>query len=157
MGELRWGMSMDDLIMKFVHEVKSKYKPQIAKTKNPVDEDRLRNEEQQKIDAVRMCYVEFDGKTWDCDMSYLKGGVAHNSNESMLVVRDRNSQNFYFFIKCKFWKWYRAFDAEVFPAVDFSAFQTAVEKRFGTGKAVKSELRSGEGERHWLEWQDSQS
>lgn len=157
MGELRWGMSKDDLLKKLLRQVKTRYEPLIAKTKNPVEEDRLRNEEQQQLEAIAKSYVEFDGKTTGWDVSFLRGEFAHNTHESMLVLRDRNSQNFYFFIDGKLWKWYKAFDAEVFPADDFNAFQSAVEKRFGSGKVIKSELRAGEGERQWLEWQDQSS
>jgi hypothetical protein len=87
-------------------------------------------------------------------VSFLKGEFAHKTNEAMLVVRDANSQNFYFLIDGKFWKWYKAFDAAVFPADDFAAFEKAIEHRFGPSKTVHAELRPGEGERQWLEWQD---
>jgi hypothetical protein len=32
-----------------------------------------------------------------------------------------------------------------------------VQRRFGNAKDVEAELRPGEGQRHWLEWQDKQS
>lgn len=154
MGDLRWGMSKDELERKFKAAVKAKYQPLIAKTKNAVEEDQLREQERDELAAISKSYVEFDGRTTGWDVSFLKGEFAHKTNESMLVVRDSNSQNFYFFIDGKFWKWYKAFDAAVFPADDFAAFQQAVERRFGASKAVRAELRPGEGERQWLEWQD---
>lgn len=157
MGELRWGMSKDELMKKAVRKVKNKYDALIAKTKNAVAEDRLRTQLDQDVEAITKGYVEFDGRTTGWDVSYLRGEFAHNTGEGMLVVRDDNSHNFYFFIDGKFWKWYKAFDAEVFPADNFAAFQTAVERRFGTGKRVRSELKAGEGERQWIEWQDPQS
>jgi hypothetical protein len=75
----------------------------------------------------------------------------------MLVVRDGNSQNFYFLIEGKLWKWYKAFDASVFPAGNFGTFAAGVQKRFGPAKDVTAELTRGEGQRHWLEWQDKQT
>lgn len=157
MGELRWGMSKEDLLKKAVRKVKNKYDALIAKTKNPVEEDRLRTQQDQDVQAITKGYVEFDGRTTGWDVSYLRGEFAHSTGEGMLVVRDENSHNFYFFIDGKFWKWYKAFDAEVFPADDFAAFQTAVERRFGPGKRARAELKPGETERQWLEWQDPQS
>jgi hypothetical protein len=157
MGELRWGMSQDELLKKFILKTRGKYEAVIAKTKNAVEEDRLRNEQAQEIEAINKGTVKFDGRTTGWDVSYLKGEFAHNTQESMLVVRDKNSQNFYFFIDGKLWKWYKAFDAEVFPADDFKAFEASVERRFGPGKAVQAELRPGAGKRQWLEWQDGQS
>jgi hypothetical protein len=154
MGDLRWGMSKDDLEKKFKAAVKAKYQPLIAKTKSAVEEDHLREQERDELAAISKGYVEFDGRTTGWDVSFLKGEFAHKTNESMLVVRDNNSQNFYFLIDGKFWKWYKAFDAAVFPADDFAAFENAVERRFGASKSVHAELRPGEGERQWLEWQD---
>jgi hypothetical protein len=157
MGDLRWGMSKDDLERRFKAVVTAKYQPLIAKTKSAIEEDQLREQERNEIEAITKSYVEFNGRTTGWDVSFLKGEFAHKTGESMLVVRDANSQNFYFFINGKFWKWYKAFDAAVFPADDFAAFQKAVERRFGDSKSVRAELRPGEGERQWLEWQDPQT
>ena len=82
---------------------------------------------------------------------------SQNNNESMLVMRDENSQNFYFFIGDKLWKWYKAFDSAVFPAGGFANFAGAVQNRFGEAKEVHGALRPGDDERHWLEWQDKTS
>src|SRR5687768_16446383 len=109
-------MTRDELLKKVLVKTRGKYEVQIAKTKNPVEEDRLRTQLAQEIEAVNKGLVSFDGRTTGWDVSYLKGEFAHNTNETMQVVRDNNSQNFYFFIDGKLWKWYKAFDAEVFPA-----------------------------------------
>jgi hypothetical protein len=66
----------------------------------------------------------------------------------MLVVRDANSQNFYFFDDGKLYKWYKAFDAAVFPSGNFGVFSATVQKRFGKGK------ESGDAKRKFLQWQD---
>lgn len=154
MADLKWGMSRDELLKKFTDRVKEKYRPIAAKTKNPVEEDRLRQEARQKIDEIRKSAIDFDGKATGWDVSFLKGEFTHGNDESMLVVKDENSQNFYFFIGGKFWKWYKAFDASVFPGGNFGTFSSAVQRRFGPGKDSSGELRPGEGKRHWLEWQD---
>lgn len=157
MGNLKWGMSKDELIKYFTDKVKEKYRPQLAKTKDAVEEDRLRQQARQEVDAIRKGYVEFDGKSTGWDVSFLKAEFSHNNDEAMLVVRDNNSQNFYFLIGGKLWKWYKAFDASVFPQGNFATFGGSVQRRFGPAKEVQGELRPGEGQLHWLEWQDKQS
>ena len=62
----------------------------------------------------------FRGTSTGWDVSFLRGEFTHGNDESMLVMRDENSQNFYFFFGGKLWKWYKAFDAEVFAAGDFA-------------------------------------
>jgi hypothetical protein len=66
----------------------------------------------------------------------------------MLVVRDANSQNFYFFDDGKLYKWYKAFDAAVFPSGNFGVFAATVQKRFGKAK------EGGDAKRKFLQWQD---
>ncbi|MDD9935727.1 MAG: hypothetical protein OXT09_19095 [Myxococcales bacterium] len=157
MGDLKWGMSKDDVIQMFVGKVKKKYRPLVAKTHDAVEEDRLRQEAKAEMRRIRDGYVEFEGRSTGWDVSFLKGEFTHNNGESMLVIRDKNSQNFYFFIGGRLWKWYKAFDASEFPANNFKAFAGAVQRRFGKAKDTTGELRPGAGKRHWLEWQDKKT
>lgn len=157
MGDLKWGMSKDDVMKKFVKEVKDKYRPLIAKTKDGIEEDRLRREANEEIRRIKEGYVEFSGRSTGWDVSFLKGEFAHNNDEAMLVVRDGNSQNFYFFMGGRLWKWYKAFDAAVFPNKKFPAFANAVQRRFGPAKEVQAEVNQGDGARHYLEWQDKKT
>ena len=148
MSGLKWGMTRDDLLKVSTNKIKEKYRPLLAKTKDAVEEDRLRQEARQELDALKKGSVDFDGKSTGWDVSFLKGEFTQNNDESMLVVRDGNSQNFYFFIQGKLWKWYKAFDAAVFPAGNFGVFSATLQKKFGPGKPAEA------GKRKWLEWQD---
>jgi hypothetical protein len=157
MGDLKWGMSKDDLLGKLTDKVKEKYRPLVAKTKSAVEEDRLRGKAKEEMRAIRDSYVEFTGASTGWDVSFLKGEFTHNNDESMIVVRDENSQNFYFFFGGRLWKWYKAFDAAVFKAGDFDGFAASVQRRFGEASDVRGQGDDGAGERHWLEWQDASS
>lgn len=155
MGDLKWGMSKDQLLAKLTDKVKEKYRPLVAKTKDAVEEDRLRHQAKEEMRAIRDSYVEFTGASTGWDVSFLKGEFTHNNDESMLVVRDENSQNFYFFFGGRLWKWYKAFDASVFKAGDFGSFAGSVQRRFGPATDVRGQMDGGGAERHWLEWQDA--
>jgi hypothetical protein len=154
MGDVHWGLGKEELIKHFTDKVKEKYRPLLAKTKDAVQEDKLRQKARAEIDAIKKGAVDFDGRASNWDVSYLKGEFTNGNDESMVVVRDENSQNFYFLIGGKLWKWYKAFDASVFPAGNFDAFAASVQRKFGNGKDVQGEARPGEGKRHWIEWQD---
>jgi hypothetical protein len=157
MGDLTWGMSRDDLQKKLIDKIKDKYRPLVAKTHDAVEEDRLRTAAADEVKRIRDSFVEFKGTSTGWDVSFLRGEFTHGNDESMLVMRDQNSQNFYFFIGGRLWKWYKAFDAEVFHAGDFSTFAGSVQRRFGPAKDTEGELAPGAGKRHWLEWQDDKS
>jgi len=157
MGDLKWGMTEDELQKQLIGKVKEHYKPLIAKTKDAVEEDRLREKANGEIKRIKDSFVEFKGTSTGWDVSFLRGEFTHGNSEAMLVMQDQNSQNFYFFIGGKLWKWYKAFDAAVFPADSFATFASAVQRRFGPAKDAHGELAPGSGERHWLEWQDEQT
>jgi hypothetical protein len=157
MGDLKWGTTKDELQKHLIDKVKERYKPLVAKTRDAVEEDRLREAASTEIKKIRDSFVEFKGTSSGWDVSFIKGEFTHGNDESMIVMRDQNSQNFYFFIDDKLWKWYKAFDAEVFPADSFATFAGAVQKRFGPAKDANGELVPGSGTRHWLEWQDDQT
>jgi hypothetical protein len=157
MGDLKWGISKDELQKSLIDKVKEHYKPLVAKTRDAVEEDRLRQAATSEMKRIKDSFVEFKGTSTGWDVSFLKGEFTHGNDESMLVMRDQNSQNFYFFMNGKLWKWYKAFDAEVFPADSFATFAGSVQRRFGPAKEARGELIPGSGERHWLEWQDDGS
>jgi hypothetical protein len=157
MGDLTWGMTKEELQKKLIDRVKEHYRPLVAKTHDAVEEDRLRQAATDEMKRIKDSFVEFRGTATGWDVSFLRGEFTHGNGESMLVMRDANSQNFYFFMGGKLWKWYKAFDAEVFPAGDFSTFAGSVQKRFGPAKDAQGELSPGSGKRHWLEWQDDKS
>ena len=69
-------------------------------------------------------------------------------------MNDGQSQNFYFFIRDRLWKWYRAFNADVFEGQDFNAFRGALQGRFGEGRTQSGALHEGGDTRQWVEWQD---
>lgn len=154
MGDLKWGTSEKKLLKSLTDKVKDRYRPIVAKTKDAVEEDRLRNEAKEEMRRIRKSRVEFRGKSTGWDVSFLAGEFTHGNDETMIVVRDKNSQNFYFFIGGRLWKWYKAFDADVFPAGNFAAFAGALQRKFGKAKEVTAPLRPGDKDVHWLEWQD---
>ena len=153
LGELRWGMEPRAVHTYFSNQIQERYRQRLSKAPGTIEEDRIRRAQSDEIRRLRESYVRFDGERTGWDLSFLRGEFTHGNRESMLVYRDENSQNFYFFINGRLWKWFKAFDASVFQGQSFDQFAAAVQGRFGEGRE-----RTGEGEggrqEHWLEWQD---
>jgi len=150
MGNLTWGMAKDDVFAKFVDAIKEKYRPLIAKAPGALEEDKYRQKARDELSKIKSSMVDFNGKKTGWDVSFLKGEFNHNNGESMFVVTDDNSQNYYFFLNGKLWKWYKAFNADAFQGKSFDQFATAIQGRYG-----KSQARTGEGKQRFLEWQDT--
>ncbi|MBK8173649.1 MAG: hypothetical protein IPK60_25380 [Sandaracinaceae bacterium] len=157
MGELHWGMTKQEVYTLFQNQIRERFRPLLAKAPGAIEEDRLRaemNEELRRLHDEDTC---FRGRRTGWDASFLADEFTHNNNECMLVRRDANSQNFYFFINDHLWKWYKAFDASVFAGQTFAQFAGALQGRFGQAREATGEIATGRGTRHWLEWQDSNS
>lgn len=157
MGDVRWGMSRADIQKLLEKGIADKYRPKLAEARDAQQEDQLRDAARQEIRTLRSSYVAFDGERTGWDASFLREEFTHGNGESMLVLKDENSQNFYFFFNDKLWKWFKAFNAEVFEGQSFEQFQAAIQRRFGSGKENNGELSPGGGARHWIEWQDDNS
>lgn len=155
LGELRWGMSRDEVYEHFVTQVRERYRPRLSKARDAMAEDNLRHQQREEIQRIRRSYVRFRGQTTGWDVSFLRDEFTHGNGEAMLVVRDSNSQNFYFFIRNRLWKWYKAFDADVFAGQTFDQFAGALQGRFGQAMDRNGRLTDRGQEKHWLEWQDT--
>jgi hypothetical protein len=156
MGDVKWGMDREALLKVSTDKVREKYKPLMAKANDAMQEDKLRGAMRDELGKLRSSVVEFNGNKTGWDASFLKPEFSHNNNESMFVVNDGNSQNYYFFANGKLWKWYKAFNADAFQGKKFDAFADALQGRFGKAAQREGDL-NGQGKQKWLEWQDGQS
>lgn len=157
LGDLKWGMSEDDVLKMSIDKVREHFKELVSKTKDPVEDDRLRTAERDKIKTIRESLVRFDGQSTGWDIGFLSDEFTHNNGESMVVMKDSNSQNFYFFIDGRFWKWYKALDISVFAGKGFQDFVDAMQRKFGEAKMMEGELVPGKEKRKWLEWEDKRT
>lgn len=154
MGELKWGSERDQVLQRFITTVKEKYKPKLAKATGALEEDKLRAQMRDELSRIKDSVVEFDGKKTGWDVSFLKGEFTHHNDESLFAVTDESSQNYYFFIHGKLWKWYKAFNAKSFAGKSFDQFAEAIQGRYGKSAPREGELTPGAGKQRWLEWQD---
>lgn len=155
LGELSWGMEPREVHQHFRGQIEERFRERFTKAPGAVEEDRLRREQQEEIRRLRESYTRFEGTRTGWDLSFLRGEFTHGNRESMLVVRDGNSQNFYFFMRGRLWKWFKAFDASVFHGQSFDEFAAAVQGRFGPAADRSGRLVEGGPQQHWLEWQDA--
>ena len=155
MGDLKWGMTREQVLEYFTNGIREKYKPLLAKASGALEEDKLRARMRDELGKVKSSVVDFNGKKTGWDVSFLKGEFTHHNNESLFAVTDDTSENYYFFIQNKLWKWYKAFKAESMNGKSFEQFGEAVQNRYGKGAKREGEATHGGGKQSWLEWQDA--
>ncbi len=154
MDGIEWGWNRRQLLEHFRAKIRASYAPRLTKAPGAIEEDALRAEMERELQRVREGYFAFDGTTSGHDSSFLRFEFTHNNNEAMQRVRSENSDDYYFFINDRLWKWYRAFHSSVFAGATFDQFANALESRYGNARRQSGVLNDGQPETQWLEWQD---
>ncbi len=154
MGEIQWGWTPKQVYQHLKKGIEASYQEPLAKTTDAIEEDRIRHKMAEEARQIRDSYFEFDGTATAYDSGYLKGEFTHNNGESLLRVRTKNTQDFFFFINDKLWKRYRAFDASVFEGASFDEFGKALQQRYGRAKKKSGALHQGGPEKQWYEWRE---
>jgi hypothetical protein len=154
MGEIQWGWSPKQVYRHLKKDIEASYQEQISKTTDAIEEDRLRHKMTQEAHQIRDSYLEFDGTASAYDSGYLKGEFTHKNSESLLRVRTKTTQDYFFFINDRLWKRYRAFDASVFEGATFAQFGNALQQRYGKAKKRSGAGTGGSDSVQWFEWKE---
>jgi hypothetical protein len=154
MGSIRWGWTPKQVYRHLKKQIEDRYREPISKTTDAIEEDRLRHKMAEETRQIRDSFFEFDGTATAYDSGYLKGEFTHNNHESLLRVRTKTTQDYFFFIKDKLWKRYRAFDASVFEGASFDEFGKALQQRYGKAKKKNGPLHAGGEPKQWYEWRE---
>jgi hypothetical protein len=154
MGEIQWGWTPKQVYRHLKAQIEARYEEPISKTTDAIEEDRLRHTMAEEARTIRDSFFEFDGTTSAYDSGYLKGEFTHNNGESLLRVRTKTTQDYFFFINDKLWKRYRAFDASVFQGASFDEFGKALQQRYGRAKQKSGALYEGGPKKQWYEWRE---
>lgn len=154
MGDVEWGWTQEQLLEHFENVIRAEHRDEIRGARDAMAADAANHRMQREIQRMRSSVVEFDGTRTGHDSSYLRGEFTHNNSESVIRVRRPNSDDYYFFIRGRLWKWYRAFDAAVFRGADFEQFAEALGNRFGSaGEFVEDRLHMAENTTTWYQWE----
>ncbi|MDH5490817.1 MAG: hypothetical protein OEY14_02475 [Myxococcales bacterium] len=154
LGELRWGWSKQTLIRYQTKRIQAAYRPRMHKAPGALEQENLRLERDRAIRRMNQSYVEFRGQTSGHDSGFLRNEFTHDNGEAMVRVRAETSEDYYFFINNRLWKWYRAFDASVYEGVTFEQFAEALQGQFGPARQRSGALYEGGETMQWLEWED---
>lgn len=152
LGDLRWGMSTSEVTSFLVRKLNDDYAERMKKASG-FQKEQLKRELDGTIADLKKSLVSFSGRPTQWDSSVVEGEFTHGNQESMLVYRDGQSQNFYFFFDDKLWKWYKAFDSRAFGGRNFKKFNKAIGGKFGKGGRVKEGVLNESGKSmQWVEF-----
>ena len=155
LDDVEWGWNQREFLDHMGEELREEYRQRMMKAHDAIEEDRLIAERNQRNQAIVESLIEFNGDRTGYDAGFLRDEFTQNNRELMYRVRSEQGDDFFFFIRGRLWKWYRAFDSRVFGNADFDQFAAALEARLGPGLRREGELYPGAGQRQWIEWQDA--
>jgi hypothetical protein len=152
MGNLRWGMSDTEVVRVVKTRLADQYGEKIKKAKGS-QKAQLERElatKQKEVGGV----FEFSGKSSRWDRTPIAGEYGYGTEESMLNVNDGESDNYYFFLEGRLWKWVKLYPSSNFGGKGFSKFSDAISKKFGKGYKKESELNGSSKKFTFLEYLD---
>ena len=158
MGRFHWGISPDEVMSMLAADLTASYNERIAKERNAFRQDQIRREQTSELERLKEDFIKFDGTKTGWDVSVVDQEFAHNNDEAMIVVREKEGKDqrrFLFFYHDKLWKQVIAFatDRPPFKDKSFDDFTAIFEQRFGSGgMAFRKKLTSDDQVFDHLEW-----
>lgn len=156
MGNLRWGMSDTDVVRVTKTRMADQYAEKIKKAKGSAKAS-LERELASKQKAINGKVVEFTGKSSRWDKTPIAGEYGYGTGESMLAIDDGESENYYFFLDGRLWKWVKLYPTSQFGGKSFGKFSSAIQKKFGKGYKKETELNGSSQKYTFLEYLDRNS
>ncbi|MDH5675399.1 MAG: hypothetical protein OEZ06_24975 [Myxococcales bacterium] len=136
MGNLRWGVSDVELLSIVKSGLAKEYGAKVKKARGS-KKDQLKTEMKRRFSAFEDSLEELDGRS-RYDSSPISEEYTHGNNEALMVLKGGDSDNYYFFIEGKLWKWVKVFPGGTFGGS--SKFASTIKKRFGNGLSKSGTL-----------------
>jgi hypothetical protein len=143
LGELRWGMSSQELLAMFKARLRAQYDRESRLERDVLRQDEAYQKAKARYEQIKDGLVRFDDKKNGWDVSPIGTEFRRGSRESMLVVRSAESHDYYFFINDRLWKWYRELEPS---SVGGAGFDGVAEMMRGQlGAVAQQQLSRSEG------------
>ena len=131
LGEVEWGDDRDTVLEKLRAAKLDAVRNDPQFQGNPGALQRARQQTLDRLRRVEDSYYELEGRRTDYHMSVVSGEFTSNNGESLLRVRDRVAQRFYFFLDGEFYKLTVAYDTDHVANIGFEAFVNRVQQEYG--------------------------
>lgn len=154
LGKIEWGDSRVTVLKKLKASMFEKIK------KDPkLKKDRLKMQVAHKgvLDkyaAIERSKTSFRGKRTGYEVSIIADEYTKNNNESMILVKDKYADRYYFFMDGRFYKMLVGYDRGYLKGVSFENFVAQTMKRYGRPKDIEYGEIFGEEELAQARWMD---
>jgi hypothetical protein len=151
-GTFKWGMKPEEVMAQARTAVEAKYEQRIDKAKqDPGLQQRIRDEMQRELTAVKKSYTKFEGGKSGWDVSIIGPEFQQNTSEAVLVTKEDIWTRYFFFFEDGLYKMFLAFNKDAIGGKSFQEFGKSMEAKYGHAKEVYRDDKTRGGVTHKLD------
>ena len=136
-GTFKWGMKPEEVMAQVRTTVEAKYEQRIEKAKqDPGLQQRIRDEMQKELTAVKKSYTKFEGQKSGWDVSIVGQEFQQNTSEAILVTKEDVWTRYFFFFEDGLYKMFLGFNKDAIGGKTFAEFGKSMESKYGHAKEV---------------------
>ncbi len=151
-GTFKWGMKPEEVMAAVRTAIEGKYEKRIKEASaDPGKQQRVRDEMEREIKAVKKSYTKFEGQKSGWDVSIIGPEFQQGTSEAVLVTKEDQWTRYFFFFEDGLYKMYLAFNRDALQGKSFADFGKSMEARYGNAKAVYRDERAPGGMKHTLD------
>src|SRR5689334_16445414 len=132
-GTFKWGMKPEEVMAQARTSVEAKYEARVDKARqDPGLQQRIRDEMQRELTAVKKSYTKFEGQKSGWDVSIIGPEFAQNNGEAVIQLKEENWTRYFFFFEDRLVKMFLAFNKEMIGDKSFREFGKEMAAKYGT-------------------------
>ena len=151
-GTFKWGMKPEEVMAQVKTAVEAKYEARVDKAKqDPGLQQRIRDELQRELSAVKKSYTKFEGQKTGWDVSIIGPEFQQNTAEAVLVTKEDIWTRYFFFFEDGLYKMFLGFNKDAIGGKTFQEFGKSMEAKYGNGREVYRDDKTKGGVVHKLD------
>jgi hypothetical protein len=155
-GLFTWGMNPDEVFNKAKIGIEARYQERIdAARADPGKQQRIRDERDKEVKAVKDSFTKFEGQKSGWDVSIIGSEFMQNNGEAVIQMKEDVWTRYFFFFEDQLYKMFLAFNKDVIGDKSFRDFGKEMAAKYGAPREVyRDEKQKGGIKRtlDHLEW-----
>ena len=157
LGEVKWGASEKELLDILKAQLFEEVEKDEKLKKDALLKQQARKNAMDRYAVIEKSKVELKGNRTGFEVSVVADEFTPNVGESLVHVRDKVAQRYYFFMHGRLYKMVVAYDKEYLKGVEFGPFAAQTAQRYGRPVSTDYGDVFGEEELITVTWQDERS
>ena len=158
-GLFTWGMNPDEVFAKAKTGIEARYQDRIdASRADPGKQQRIRDEREKEVKAVKDSFTKFEGQKTGWDVSIIGSEFMQNNGEAVIQMKEDVWTRYFFFFEDRLYKMFLAFNKDVIGDKSFRDFGKEMGAKYGNPREVYRDEKSKGGMKRFLdhfEWSAS--